>query len=454
MRPVIGRVLFNINKQATLTNMIVSKICSFIGMATFCILLLSCKKGNTQTPPLKPLPPALPSTTIAIPLAGNGYITKLAPGASETITDNGLEKWSHEGSIASTYFKLSKTGQLNVAIKAKVSSGTSAIKISVNGMVFTVNLSGSDYKTYFAGTVPVNAVGYVKVDLQGVSKTGTHFADVSDILIGGSASTNNVIFANDPANYYWSRRGPSCHLNYTTPSADKEYFYSELTVPAGEDKIGSYFMANGFGEGYMGIQVNSATERRILFSVWDPTPGQTTLIKKGTDVTAGRFGGEGTGGQSYMLFNWQSGTTYKFLTKGKPDGAGNTIYTSWFFAPEVGNWKLIATWSRPNTNKYLTGFHGFLENFIPEEGYMGRKAQWGNQWVRLASGNWSEVNEFKFTVDATGSNKQRMDFNGGVENGKFFLQNGGFFANNVTPGSIFTKPESGIQPTIDCNSLP
>lgn len=29
-------------------------------------------------------------------------------------------------------------------------------------------------------------------------------------------------------------------------------------------------MANGFGEGYFGMQVNSETERRILFSVWSP----------------------------------------------------------------------------------------------------------------------------------------------------------------------------------------
>jgi hypothetical protein len=324
----------------------------------------------------------------------------------------------------------------------------------VNGTAFTIDLNSNTYKTYFAGTINITTTGYVKVDLQGVSKTGTYFADVSDILIGGSATTANLVFANDPQNFYWSRRGPSCHLGYTTPAADKEYFYSELTVPAGEDKIGSYFMANGFGEGYMGIQVNSATERRVLFSVWDPASGQTTLVRKGTDVTAGRFGGEGTGGQSYMIFNWQAGTTYKFLTQGKPDGAGNTIYTSWFFAPEVGNWKLMATWSRPNTNKYLTGFHGFLENFNPDQGYQGRKAHWSNQWVRLASGTWSEVTEFKFTVDATGTNKQRLDYAGGVENGKFFLQMDGFFSNSVTPATIFSKPATGIAPTIDFPGLP
>ena len=434
--------------------MIPKKIVSITGLAVFYLLVFSCNKGNISAAPLTPPQPEPPATTIAVPLAGNGYITQAMAGASEKITGNGLSNWSDAGSVVSTYFWLGQTGQLSVAIKAKLPSGNSSLKVSVNGTPFTLNLSGSQYKTYFAGTVNITTTGYVKVDLQGISKTGTYFADVSDLLIGGSATTANVVFANDPQNFYWSRRGPSCHLGYTTPAGDKEYFYSELTVPAGEDKIGSYFMANGFGEGYMGIQVNSATERRVLFSVWDPSTGQTTLIKKGTDVTAGRFGGEGTGGQSYMLFNWQAGTTYKFLTRGKPDGTGNTVYTSWFFAPEVGNWKLIAVWTRPNTNKYLTGFHGFLENFYPEQGYRQRKAHWSNQWVRLANGAWSEVTEFKFTVDATGTNKQRLDYAGGTENGKFFLQMGGFFTDNINPATLFTRAPTGLQPNIDLNALP
>lgn len=434
--------------------MYIKQIFPCIGIAFFCSFFFCCKKENNQTAQPSPSTKQPPATTIAVPLGGNGYITEKPNGATEMITDNGLANWTNASSIISTYFRLGQTGQLHVAIKAKSPSGNSVVKVVVNGTAFTINLTGNEYKVYFAGTVNIVNIGYVKVDLQGVSKTGNYFADVSDVMIGGSSTTSNVVFASDQANFYWSRRGPSCHLSYTTPGSDKEYFYSELTVPAGEDKIGSYFMANGFGEGYMGIQVNSATERRVLFSVWDPTAGQTTLVRKGDDVTAGRFGGEGTGGQSYLLFNWKAGTTYKFLTRGKPDGVGNTVYTSWFFSPENGNWKLIATWSRPNTNKWLTSFHGFLENFNPEQGFQGRKAYWSNQWVRLTNGSWSEITEFKFTVDATGANKQRLDYAGGVENGKFFLQMDGFFASNVTPNSSFSKPVSGQQPAIDFTALP
>ena len=423
---------------------------SFAGAALF-LLLFSCSKGKANAGPSAPQ--AKPATETAVPLAGNAYVTTRA-GGSEKITDKGLSGWSAAGSVVSTYVRVGQSGALHVAVKAKVPSGGSSIKVSVNGKPFTLELSGSDYKTYFAGKVDVAAAGYVKIDLQGLSKTGQYYAEVSDIMVGGSATTPELVFANDPENFYWSRRGPSCHLSYAIPAADKEYFYSELTVPEGEDKLGTYFMANGFGEGYMGIQVNSETERRVLFSVWDPENGQTNLVKKGEGVTAGRFGGEGTGGQSYMIFDWKAGATYKFLTHGKPDGAGNTVYTSWFFAPETGKWKLIASFTRPKTSKYLTNFHGFLENFIPDEGYVGRKAYWSNQWVRLVSGAWSEVTEFKFSVDATAKNKQRLDYAGGVENGKFFLRMNGFFAENVVPGTLFTKPATSTAPTIDLSALP
>ena len=416
----------------------------------FSLLIFCCAVANAA------IPAAL--TNIAVPLAGNAFITTLATGGVEEINDTGLTNWTNTETITTVFFSVGKMGKLNVAIKAGVPlSSKSAVTVSVNGKAVKVNLGGdSEYKIYFVTTVDIISTGYVKITLQGISKTGTCFAEVSDIMIGGTATASNVIFANDPANFYWSRRGPSCHLNYTTPAADKEYFYSELTVPIGEDKIASYFMANGFGEGYFGIQVNSATERRILFSVWDPAEGQgqTTLVKKGTDVTAGRFGGEGTGGQSYLQFNWKAGTTYKFLTKAKPDATGSTIYTSWFFAPEVGEWKLISSWKRPDISKYLTGFHSFLENFEPSQGYLSRSAIWSNQWVRLANENWNEVTEVKFTVDATAKNKQRLDYTGGVKNGQFFLKNGGFFNNNIAPNTMFKKSATGIAPVIDFNALP
>jgi hypothetical protein len=394
-------------------------------------------------------------TTLSIPLAGNGFITQAVSGGSEVITAQGLTNWRNPGSTASVYFRLDKIGEMAVSIRAKVSSGTSTIKVSVNGKPFTVSLTSPDFQTIPVGSIMIPTTGYVKVDLQGINKTGDSFGEISDLIVTGPAATSNVVFANDPANYYWSRRGPSVHLKYAPPAAtDVEWFYNEITVPSGEDKIGSYYMANGFSGGYFGIQVNSATERRVLFSVWDPSTGKTTLVRKGPNVTDNGFDGEGTGGQSYLKYNWKAGTSYRFLTHGVPDGSGNTLFSSWFFAPEVGNWQFIATWKKPNTTTYLTGLYSFLENFIDKVGYTGRKAFYTNQWVRGTTGNWTELATATFTGDATAKNRQRLDYAGGVENGQFFLQNGGFFANPVPLNKSLSRPATGQPPTVDLNTLP
>jgi len=398
--------------------------------------------------------PAASSYTVS--MGGNAYVTNLAAGGTENVTATSLAGWTNPNSVFSAYFRLGLTGALTVKVKAKVPSGSSTIKVTINGTAYNVNLTGKNYATFNVGTVNISNVGYVKVDFQGVSKTGSNYAEVSDLVISGAATASDVIYANDPANYYWSRRGPSVHLSYDAgaPASNNEWNYNEVTIPVGEDKIGSYFMANGFGEGYFGIQVNSATERRILFSVWDPSVGKTTLVRKGSNVVDNTFGGEGTGGQSYLVYNWVAGNTYKFLTQAKPDGTGATVYSAWFFAPEAGSWKFIATWKRPNTVTYLTGFYSFLENFDPEQGYLGRKVLFNNQWVRTVEGTWIERTTAEFTIDATGDNKQRMDYAGGIQNGSFYLQNDGFFPTYVAKYTTFTRPATGTQPTVNLTTLP
>lgn len=392
------------------------------------------------------------TTAATIALAGNAFITSAAPGATEVINSNGLANWTSAGTVASAWFRMDSAGSATVAMDAKLAgSASSTVKVTINGTPFTVNLSGAASKTYAVGTVNVAAPGYVRVDLQGVSKNGGYFGDVSALKVTTGAGLN---YASDPANYYWSRRGPSVHLGYTAP-ANTEYFYNEVTVPAGLDKIGSYYMANGFGQGYFGIQVKSPTERWILFSVWDADNGaKTTLVKKGAGVVDNTFGGEGTGGQSYLVYNWAAGTTYRFITRARPDGAGATDYSAWFYAPELASWRFIATWKRPATSTYLTGVHSFLENFIDTNGYLERSAQYGNQWARNVSGTWTELTAARFTGDATATNAQRMDYAGGLRDGRFYLRNGGFFSPYVPVNQTFTRPATGVAPNVDVNTLP
>lgn len=387
-----------------------------------------------------------------VALAGNAFITSAPAGAEEEINDNGLANWSNPGTVTSAYFRMASAGSVTLNLDAQLAgSNNSTIRVTVNGTPFLVKLSVNGSKSYKVGTVNVAAPGYVKVDLQGVSKDGGYFGDVSALRVSTSAAIN---YADDPANYYWSRRGPSVHMGYTTP-ANTEYFYNEVTVPAGQDPEGSYYMANGFGQGYFGIQVKSPSERWVLFSVWDAdNGGKTTLVKKGAGVVDNGFGGEGTGGQSYLSYNWISGNTYRFITRARPDGAGATDYSAWFYAPELGVWRFIATWKRPSTTTYLTGAYSFLENFIDTKGYTGRRVSFGNQWARNVSGAWSEVTTARLTGDATVTNAQRMDYAGGIDGGQFYLRNGGFFAGYVPVNQNFTRAATGRQPAVDVTTLP
>lgn len=431
-------------------------IYSVLTLLSLGILLLCCKKsGQTEKNTFKPRPAVL-ETNIAIPVQGNSFLTQSAAGATETIGTI-LSNWKNNYSVISTYFKVGQAGKLNLAVKGSVISGKSVIKLSVNGTSFEITLSGTTAAVYPAGVVDIATTGYVKVDLQGISKEGTTFAEVSDIMIGGTAAANNLQYASVSTDnqFYWSRRGPSVHLNYTAPAGNNEWIYNEITVPAGQDNIGSYYMSNGFNGGYFGIQVKSSTDRWVLFSVWDAdSGGKTVLTGKGTDVVNGNFGGEGTGGQSYLVYNWKAGNTYKFLTQIKPDGAGNTNYSSWFYAPELGVWKFMATFKRPSTTTYASGLNSFLENFNVDLGYTGRKALYNNMWTRSTAGTWTEITAARFTCDPTGSTQQRMDFKGGVEDGKFYLQNGAFFNDFVSNNTNFTRTATGVAPAVNLTTLP
>ncbi len=410
---------------------------------------------------------AAPAVTAAkasapqVALGGNAYITQAGPDATEWISnDDGLMDWTDPATVISTYVRVAQPGKFNIVLKGSApDGGVSTVRITALGKSFTQRLTAGNEpsKGQFTSLATVNVAqaGYVKIDVQGLKRTGAEFGKLSAIELSGTAATG-LLYANAPEDYYWSRRGPSVHLSYAVP-ANTEYAYSELQIPVGEDPIGSYFMANGFGQGYMGIQVNGPDERRVLFSVWDPEDGggKTTLVKKGPNVVVNDFGGEGTGGQSYLLYPWVAGNTYKFITRVRPDGQGASLYSAWFFAPEDGQWHFIATWKRPNINTWLTDFYAFAENFDGDHGWRERKMLHGQQWAVNKDGTWKELNRARFTVDATGANKQRLDYAGGVDaSGKFFLRNGGFFNETVPVGQTFTRPLTGLKPTVQLDTLP
>lgn len=381
------------------------------------------------------------------------------------ITNMGLTNWESSSTSIKTYVYVSQSGSLKLSVNMNP-GGKNKLKFTLQGISKELTVKGSLEKEFFVGKWENIHKGYLMIELQGVSRTTANFGTVSSIGISGTSINSETAFVKDNIDnyFYWGRRGPSVHLKYTLPASEITEFYSEITVPEGNDVIGSYFMANGFAEGYFGIQVNSLTERRILFSVWSPyttddpasIPAELkiTMLKKGNNVHAGEFGNEGAGGQSYLVYPWKAGTTYQFLLRGQPQSDNSTIYTAYFFAPEENKWMLIASFKRPKTNTYLKNFHSFLENFITETGDKTRMAIYGNPWVRDTNGVWTAISSAKFTADQTARKQFRLDYAGGVKGNAFFLKNCGFFFPGITIDSQFNIEKQKTAPVIDFEKLP
>lgn len=401
--------------------------------------------------------------TITIPLGGNGWVT--TEGRAR-ITSEGVKYWSSVNDVVSVYFRVSSTGKARIAIKGIVPEGKSKISLTVSGTTLTKELSNNKVAVVDFGELSIKKVGYIRVDLRGISKTGNVFAEISDILVKSSAVAEGTTYVKDNEEnfFYWGRRGASVHLKYQLPNTKNEWVYSEVLVPEGGDKVGSYYMANGFGEGYFGMQVNSETQRRVLFSIWSPyttddprsipADQRVKLKRKGENTKTGEFGNEGSGGQSYIVYPWKTGTTYAFLTHIEPDFTRKTTtYTAYFREADKGDWILIARFERPQTATYFTYVYSFLENFQKDMGDQTRMAIYKNQWVIDTDKKWHELTKATFTIDNTGKKNYRKDYAGGVNKQGFYLRICGFFdayTENETP----LERASSKQPVINFRKLP
>ncbi|MFN8296133.1 MAG: DUF5077 domain-containing protein [Chitinophagales bacterium] len=428
----------------------------------FCVLFLSsCLKDDAVSPTSQRLggtgPQAYdPITGLLVPLAGNGYVTKPAPGGTEAITATGLSNWTNKNAVTSTFFHVGGIGELTIAFKAAVPSGTSVIKAFVNGKEYTIkDVTGNTYKNYRITLLNVTKQGYVKVDLQGVSNTNNAvFANVSDIVLFTSTLNPSAIsFANNPATYDASRKGAEVRMEYVMPNgATPEWFYNEVAVSVGSDKTGTNFISNGFIGGNAGIQITANGEKRMIFFVSNTPVANAKLIKKGASALEAS---SSTGKSLYVNFDWSVGTSYKFLTHAKPDGEGNTVYSCWFYTPETDQWNFIGTCGRPNTNNYLTGLYSSLQGTSVENTYLPRKVAYINQWINV-NGNWSEMTTAAFKGDdVVAANKQRLDYTASASNYLFSLRNLGFaYDNNLPLNSNLTRMATGNAPTVDLNNLP
>jgi hypothetical protein len=372
--------------------------------------------------------------------------------AARVSADKGITRWNGPDTGVTWFGQLQTAGTLNASVVLRLQpKTTSQLRLSVDGQSRDVTVQGhaTDATTVDFGTFQIKKIGYHSFKLQSLNSSAQDNGTVLELVLAGTP-LENAHFNMKPR-----RNAASVHLAYPVPPDTKvSAFYCEMTGL--EDPLWSYYMACGWHRGYFGMQVNSPTERRIIFSVWDSgnegidrdkvaDENRVVLVDKGDDVFSGSFGNEGTGGHSHLKFPWKTGEKQRFLVTADPVDATHTIFAGYYFRPDKKQWMLISSWKAPKEGRRLRGLYSFSENFIGRNGHVVRKALYGNQWIRDAAGQWSEITTAKFSHDATGKADRRDRFMG-VEGGQFFLSHGGFIDGYTKFGVPFDRPPTNRSP--------
>lgn len=227
------------------------------------------------------------------------------------------------------------------------------------------------------------------------------------------------------------RAARSVHWGWAAP--DATLFYNEMIID--ESTRGSYFMACGWNTGYFGIQELSNGKKVAIFSVWDPTKGddpnavttekRVELLHEGDGVRIKRFGGEGTGGQCMMDFDWAVGQTNKFMVRAL-QADGRTAYEGHLWIPGQNHWKHLVTFRTRTGDKQFNGFYSFIEDFRRDykSVHDTRTARFGNGWVKSTDEDWVALRRGRFT--ASGAEWESKDNIDARLHGDWFeLQTGG-----------------------------
>jgi hypothetical protein len=376
------------------------------------------------------------------------------PNGASVSEKSGIKRWNDPALKVSWFGEIKTVGKLECALTLRLPQGAgSKLRMTIAGQSreATAVGEGENAVTVKFGSFEIAQPGYQRLALESLNPAGQGAGDLEALILDGPATTDAHF------NLKPRRNAASVHLSYPTPKGTNvSAFYCEVT--AVEDPVATYYMATGWDRGYFGMQVNSATERRIIFSVWDAgseakdrskvaAEDRTTLIAKGDGVVTGDFGNEGTGGHSHLVYPWKTGERQRFITTALPVDAKHTIYSGYYFHPEKKEWMLISSWKAPQTGTWLRGLYSFSENFGGSNGHLLRKALFGNQWIRSEAGEWIEQTTARFSHDPTGK-RDRLDRFMGVENGEFFLSQGGFVPGFTKFGEPFTRP-AGNKPPAD-----
>jgi hypothetical protein len=375
------------------------------------------------------------------------------PEAARISPRGGVTRWTDPTQTVNWFGLIRSNGTLTARLVLRLpADAESKLELSVAGKprAVVVRGAGPDVPvTADFGSFEVPKAGYQRFALKSLNEAGRPFGDLETLRLGGPAMEGAHF------NLEERRNAASVHLMYPLPKdTNAMAFYCEVTAVA--DPTATFYMACGWHRGYFGMQVNSPTERRIIFSVWDSgnegvdrakvaDADRVQLVGKGEGVFTGDFGNEGTGGHSHLKYGWKTRETQRFLVTAQPTNTTFTIFSGYYFHPENKAWMLISSWKAPKEGGGLRGLHSFSENFWGSNGHMVRKAFYGNQWARLAGGKWLELTVATFSHDPTGK-AARLDRTMGVTFDRFFLRHGGFLEDSVPYGERFMRPQHRSTP--------
>lgn len=365
---------------------------------------------------------------------------------------SGITGWKDPGLKVLWFGEIKTAGKLDCAVTLRLAEGASSkLRLTVAGQSHeaTAKGAGTNLVSLSFGAFDIPKPGYQRFTLESLNERGQPFGELDALVLDGPA-VPGAHFNLKPR-----RNAASVHLFYPVPKGTNvAAFYCDMTGL--EDPLWTYYMACGWHRGYFGMQVNSPTERRIIFSVWDSggeavdrkkvgDENRVQLVAKGEGVYAGDFGNEGTGGHSHLKYHWKTGERQRFLVTAQPTNRTSTVFSGYYFHPEQKVWMLISSWKAPKDGGWLRGLYSFSENFGGANGHLVRKALYGNQWIRTDQGDWLELTTASFSHDSTGK-ADRLDRFMGLEQGQFFLSHGGFGPGFTRSGEKFTRPAVGRPP--------
>ena len=392
------------------------------------------------------------------------------------MNQNSLTAWTDANACAAYYFH-HPIGTVTSAIKMNVKQGTTAkFRLTVvnpnspNTQIFSkefqVNGTGSDAETT-VGDITFKRPAYYRYRLECLS------GNQNINRIRSFKFKSNVKEAPYLANYLSS---PSVHLTTwgsTDPNAPKgdayDWCFMEIMLPQESDIIGTYAMALGVLNGYMGIQMNGYADdgsprHDVLFSMWDDgstdeDPNLPEYMRAGAVdwdplTTTNRFGNEGTGVQTYRKGPyWTPGKYVQFITNCRPETTSytteengkptvhtqhNMLVSAWFNALDGKGWQYMATVRKRNSTTYFDAWYSFLENYNPSTGQSNRIAYYRNGYMRARSnGKWYNRNSVGFGHTDGGDNTgARTDYGQGTTDNAadrtFFMQTGGYTSTKKT----------------------